>query len=125
MTPEQAKFLLSVFLPAIRREFPTTLRVIQAVPTDKGDYRPAPNSRSALELAWHLASADIWFLDGFLAGEFDMEDDTMPADFSNSAGYRRQLRRQHAGQARQDREGCPLNFGPHHFPSSESTIYRL
>ena len=32
MTPEQAKFLLSVFLPAIRREFPTTLRVIQAVP---------------------------------------------------------------------------------------------
>ena len=85
MTPEQAKFLLAVFLRAIRREFPTTLRVIQAVPTDKGDYRPAPNSRSALELAWHLASADIWFLDGFLAGEFDMEDDTMPADFSNSA----------------------------------------
>jgi hypothetical protein len=85
MTPEQAKFLLSVFLPTIRREFPTTLRVIQAVPADKGDYRPAPNSRSALELAWHLASADIWFLDGFLAGKFDMEDDTMPADFSNSA----------------------------------------
>ena len=85
MTPEQAKFLLSVFLPAIRKEFPTTLRVLQAVPADKGDYRPAPNSRSALELAWHLASADIWFLDGFLAGEFNMEDDTMPADFSNAA----------------------------------------
>src|SRR6202044_2209834 len=86
MTPEQAAFLLSVFLPTIRKEFPTTLRVLQAVPADKGDYRPAPNSYSALELAWHLASADIWFLDGFLAGKFEMEDDTMPADFSDAAG---------------------------------------
>jgi uncharacterized damage-inducible protein DinB len=85
MTPEQAEFLLGVYLPAIKKEYATTLRVLQAVPTDKGDYRPHKDSRSALELAWHLASADIWFLDGFLAGKFDMEDDTMPADFSNAA----------------------------------------
>jgi uncharacterized damage-inducible protein DinB len=85
MTPEQAGFLLPIFVATLRKEFPTTLRVLQAVPADKGDYRPAPNSRSALELCWHLASADIWFLDGFLAGQFEMEDDTMPADFSNAA----------------------------------------
>ncbi|MGB8543156.1 MAG: DinB family protein [Candidatus Acidiferrales bacterium] len=85
MTPEQSAFLLSVFVAALRKEYPTTLRVLQAVPVDKGDYRPAPNSRSALELVWHLSSADIWFLDGFLAGKFEMEDDTMPADFSNAA----------------------------------------
>ncbi len=85
MTPEQAAFLVSVFLATVRKEFPTTLRVLQAVPADQGDYRPAPNSRSALELAWHLASAEIWFLDGFLAGKFEMEDDTMPADFSNAS----------------------------------------
>jgi uncharacterized damage-inducible protein DinB len=84
MTPEQAAFLLPIFFETLRREYPTTLRVLKAVP-DKGDYRPAPNSRSALELAWHLASADIWFLDGFLAGEFKMEDDTMPADISSAA----------------------------------------
>jgi uncharacterized damage-inducible protein DinB len=85
MTPEQAAFLLPIFVASLRKESPTTLRVLQAVPADKGNYRPAPNSRSALELCWHLASADIWFLDGFLAGKFEMEDDTMPADFSNSA----------------------------------------
>jgi uncharacterized damage-inducible protein DinB len=85
MTPEQAAFLLPIFMESLRREYPTTLRVLKAVPADKGDYRPAANSRSALELAWHLASADIWFLDGFLAGEFEMEDDTMPADFSSAA----------------------------------------
>jgi uncharacterized damage-inducible protein DinB len=85
MTPEQAAFLLPIFMASLRRESPTTLRVLKAVPADKGDYRPAANSRSALELCWHLASADIWFLDGFLAGEFEMEDDTMPADFSSPA----------------------------------------
>jgi uncharacterized damage-inducible protein DinB len=85
MTPEQAAFLLPIFMESLRREYATTLRVLKAVPADKGDYRPAPNSRSALELCWHLASADIWFLGGFLAGEFEMEDDTMPADFSSPA----------------------------------------
>src|SRR5579863_2310616 len=80
MTPEQAAFLLTIFLPTLKKESQTTLRVLTAVPPDKGDYRPHPNSRSALELAWHLASADIWFLDGFLSGKFEMEDDTMPAD---------------------------------------------
>jgi uncharacterized damage-inducible protein DinB len=84
MTPEQALFLLNFYLPAIKKEAETTCRVLRAVPQDKGSYRPHPNSRSALELAWHIASADIWFLDGFVAGKFDMEDDTMPADLSNS-----------------------------------------
>ncbi len=82
MTPDQAVFLLNIFLPSLRKESGTTLRVIRAVPADKCNYRPHPNSRSALELVWHTASADIWFLDSFLAGKFDMEDDTMPADFS-------------------------------------------
>jgi uncharacterized damage-inducible protein DinB len=83
MTPDQAVFLLNVFLPSLRKESETTLRVIRAVPADQGNYRPHANSRSALELVWHTASADIWFLDGFLAGHFEMDDDTMPADFSN------------------------------------------
>lgn len=85
MTPDQAEFLLTVFIGETKRESLTTLRVLLAVPADKGDYRPHPNSYSALELAWHLASADIWFLDGFLKGKFEMDDDTMPADFSDAA----------------------------------------
>ena len=87
MTPDQAAFLSTIYSAGTQeKNTQTTLRVlVAAVPLDKGDYRPHKDSRSALELAWHLASADIWFLDGFRAGKFDMEDDTMPADFSNAA----------------------------------------
>lgn len=85
MTPEQAKFLLDVFLPSVQKEHLTTLRVLQAVPSGHEAYRPHPNSRSTLELAWHVAGVDVWFLDGFLKGNFEMEDDTMPADFSRVA----------------------------------------
>jgi uncharacterized damage-inducible protein DinB len=85
MTPEQAKFLLDVFLPSVEKEHLTTLRVLQAVPAGKEAYRPHPNSRSTLELAWHVAGVDIWFLDGFVAGNFNMEDDTMPAEFASVA----------------------------------------
>jgi uncharacterized damage-inducible protein DinB len=85
ITPEQAELLLGVQLPFIRREGEITSRVIKAVPGGQDSYRPAPNSRSALELVWHVASCDIWFLDSFLARKFEMEDDSMPADFSSSA----------------------------------------
>lgn len=85
MKPEQAAFLLSIFLPAVEKESLITQRVLAAVPADKGSYRPHPDSRSALELAWHIAGCDIWFLDGFLQQNFEMEDDTMPADFKDTA----------------------------------------
>ena len=85
MTPEQASFLKDIFIADIEKESQTTRHVLQAVPTDKGSYRPHANSRSALELAWHIASADVWFLEGFLSGKFEMEDDSMPADITNTA----------------------------------------
>jgi uncharacterized damage-inducible protein DinB len=85
MTPEQASFLLEIFLAGIKKEAPITRRVILAVPDDKSGYRPDPNSRSALELAWHIASSDVWFLEAFLKGNFDMEDDSMPADLANAS----------------------------------------
>jgi uncharacterized damage-inducible protein DinB len=82
VTPEQAAFLVGFQIPIIRRESEITTRVLKAVPDDQASYRPDPHSRSALELVWHTASCDIWFLDSFLAGKFEMEDDSMPADFS-------------------------------------------
>jgi uncharacterized damage-inducible protein DinB len=85
MTREQATLLASTFLAAIQKETHTTCRVIKAVPSGKGGYRPDPVSRTALELAWHIASADVWFLEGFLKGGFAMDDDTMPADLSEAA----------------------------------------
>ena len=85
MTSDQAKYLLEVFLPTVRTESEKTMRVLQAVPTGHENYRPHANSRSTLELVWHIAGVDIWFLDGFMAGNFSMEDDTMPAEFSTAA----------------------------------------
>jgi uncharacterized damage-inducible protein DinB len=85
MTPDQAAFLLAIQLPTVRKESEITARVLKSVPSGHDSYRPHPNSRSTLELVWHIASVDLWFLDGFIAGNFAMEDDSMPADFSNSA----------------------------------------
>src|SRR6185436_13951921 len=68
---EQAMFLLQrVALPALKNEHRTTKRIIEAVPLDKGDYRPDPASMTALELAWHIASAENWFMASVAAGEF-------------------------------------------------------
>ena len=84
MTPEQATLFADAFLAAVKKEHLTTKRVLAAVPPEQCRYRPHPISRSAFELAWHIASVDVWFLDGFLQGRFDLEDDNIPADFKDS-----------------------------------------
>ena len=40
LTPDQAKFVLAMALPTLKSEHNTTKRVIEAIPLDKGDYRP-------------------------------------------------------------------------------------
>jgi uncharacterized damage-inducible protein DinB len=85
MSPEEAGILLHTFLSTVQQEMQTTLRVLKAIPAGKTSFRPHPDSRSALELAWHTASADVWFLEGFQKGEFLMEDDTMPADLGSGS----------------------------------------
>lgn len=54
-------------------EFPATVRVLAAVHDDGHDYRPHPKSRSAWELATHIATADAWFLECIERGEFQMD----------------------------------------------------
>ncbi len=72
MTNDQAEFLLNhVYLPQIKNEQKTTKRVIAAIPADKCDWKPHPTSMSAMELAWHIASADCFFLNGVAAGKFE------------------------------------------------------
>jgi uncharacterized damage-inducible protein DinB len=85
MTPDQAMVLLDAFLPAVEKEYEKTRRVLAVVPPDKCQFRPHPDSRSALEIVWHITSCDLWFFDGLLLQKFEMEDDTMPADFKDSA----------------------------------------
>lgn len=79
MEKEQASFLLStVYLPAIRHEQSVTASVIGAIPAAKCDYRPDEISRSALELAWHIASAEMRFMDAVAAGTFDLSPNPRP-----------------------------------------------
>jgi uncharacterized damage-inducible protein DinB len=70
MTPEQATFLCAVELRTFERESGTTLRMLEAVPVDKADYRPDTISKSAFDLAWHIAAAENMFLTAVAEGKF-------------------------------------------------------
>ena len=73
MTPEQASFLAGQFVDLMAREARTTAKILRAVPESGRDYRPDPKSRSAWELATHIAQSDVWFLDCIIAGAFTFD----------------------------------------------------
>ena len=70
MNAEQAKFLAGYFKQLMTDETRTTAKVLAAVPDTGRDYRPDEKSRSAWELATHLATSDVWFLDCIIKGAF-------------------------------------------------------
>jgi uncharacterized damage-inducible protein DinB len=88
MTPEQALAVRDFIVQALEMEAQTTKRVLQAVPEKGNDYRPDPKSRTGLELAWHVAATDVWFVDSILAGSFNPETDqgnAVPANIRSGA----------------------------------------
>jgi uncharacterized damage-inducible protein DinB len=76
--------LNAVFLPSLKNEHRTTAKIIEAIPLNKGDYRPDAISKSALDLAWHIASVEKRFLDAVAAGEFDLTPAPRPESIQNS-----------------------------------------
>ena len=79
MNADQAKAVAAAIGQQLQNEWMTTYKVISAVPEGNRDYKPEPNSRSAWELATHLAGADIWFLDGVINGKFATPNEEAPA----------------------------------------------
>lgn len=79
MTGEQATFLAEHMVNLMRKEFPATSNVLGAVKDDTRDYRPDPKSRTAWELATHLATADVWFLDSIINGAFTWDPEAAKA----------------------------------------------
>jgi uncharacterized damage-inducible protein DinB len=75
MTPEQARAAAELMTTVWEGEFPATCRVLAAVKNDNRDYKPDAKSRTAWELATHLATADIWFIDSILKGAFEWNPD--------------------------------------------------
>jgi len=84
--PDQAALLLhGVYLPGLKNEQRLTKSVIEAIPLDKGDYRPDAISKCALELAWHIVSAEMRFMNAVAAGEFDLSPRPRPDSVKNSS----------------------------------------
>ena len=70
--PAQAEFLLqTIFLPGLKNEHRITRAVIEAIPSEKADYRPDEVSKSAMDLAWHIVATEMRFMDAVVAGAFD------------------------------------------------------
>ncbi len=85
MQPEHAEFLMqSVYLPGLRNEQTLTRKVIEAIPLDKGDYRPDEVSKTAMELAWHIIATEMRFLHAVTAGAFDFTPMPRPESVTNS-----------------------------------------
>lgn len=123
MQPEQATFLLNFLIPQIKNEQTLTQRVIEAVPVDKGEYKPDPRSMSALDLAWHIASAECWFMNGIAAGAFssgDSKPENIRSSADVSAWYRENFERalEQASKASPDQLLKPIDFfGVYNYPA--------
>src|ERR1700686_3915250 len=87
LQPQQATAFFNTFsLPALKNEHRITKQIIEAIPADKGEYRPDPVSKTALELAWHIVAAEHRFMDGIAAGQFDFTPNHRPDSMRESAG---------------------------------------
>jgi uncharacterized damage-inducible protein DinB len=84
--PEHAAFLLhGVYLPGLKNEYRITKSIIEAIPRDKGDYRPDEISKSAMDLAWHIVATEMRFMEALPAGEFDLSPRPRPDSIKTSA----------------------------------------
>ena len=84
--PDHAAFLLhGVYLPGLRNENRITKSIIEAIPPDKGDYRPDGISKSAMDLAWHIVASEMRFMEALPAGEFDFSPRPRPDSIKSPA----------------------------------------
>ena len=73
MNADQARFLTEYFANMLEQEGKTTAKVLAAVPDSGRDYKPDAKSRTAWDLATHLALGDVWFLDSIIGGKFEFD----------------------------------------------------
>lgn len=81
MRSDVARTIADFLMSTIESEIPTTIRVFEAVPADRLDYRPDPLSKTALGLVRHLTLEDEWFLTAIADGAFGS-----PMDESDGCG---------------------------------------
>jgi uncharacterized damage-inducible protein DinB len=76
MNADHARLLADHYAGVFDQEGAITAKVLKAVPDSGRDYRPDEKSRTAWELATHLATSDIWFLDGICDAAFAYDPET-------------------------------------------------
>lgn len=76
ITPEYATIIRDMNIQNLEGEFTKTAKVLAAIPQDKSSYKPDPHAKSALELAWHIAASEVWFMDSMADGNFDPEGES-------------------------------------------------
>lgn len=81
MTSEQAKNIADFLAGDFEYEMQATMRVLEAVPAGRQDYRPDEKSKSGLGLVRHLVLEDAWLLNSIADGAF-----AMPPDDSDACG---------------------------------------
>ena len=80
MTADQAKFLASGSGQQLQGEWMHTYKAITAVPDAKKDYKPEANSRTAWDLAHHIAICDVGFLHAVAANSFSVFPAKAPSE---------------------------------------------
>jgi uncharacterized damage-inducible protein DinB len=75
MNADNAKFLVEHYARLIESELPATMKVLGAVRDDNRNYKPDEKSRTAWELATHIATSDVWVLDSIINGRFEFNPD--------------------------------------------------
>jgi len=86
LTGEQAVSLLhNLYLGTLKNESRITKKIMEAVPADKCEYRPDPVSKSAIELAKHVAAADNRFLETVINGVFETSAAMIPENVKTPA----------------------------------------
>jgi uncharacterized damage-inducible protein DinB len=84
LTTDQAVFLRDAAAQQFANEQTITKRMIASVPDENHDYRPDPKAKTALELAWHIASAEVFVLNSIASGAF-APGGKMPEDLKTGA----------------------------------------
>src|SRR3981081_941238 len=101
MNADQAAAIVALLTGTIEQEGGATRKVLAAVPSGNRDFKPDPKSRSAWELAVHLAISDVWFADSILQGKFEWSGEPPTPPASSAPPVRG------AGRPRRGREVAP------------------
>lgn len=70
---DQARIVAQAMTTLWKDEFPATVRVLSSVRDETRDYSPDGKSRSAWQIAVHMATSDLWFIESVANGNFQFD----------------------------------------------------